>query len=286
MIAVDDLAAAQQPVRQELIRRGRFGEQVLILRFGHGGPCVIPQVHRLLDVAVKLLPMPQEPPVLHAMARCAQRHARALRLHQQIAHDVPVRAHFRRVPVGQLAPVVLESVVMLRHRHDVIRPRFPEQLHPRLRIERFHLELRNKILEPEILRLPVMLAVVLILRRTLDVHVPRVPIMIRRNRKHAPVQEDTQPFLPIPVRHRVGAERFPRRVIFSRCVHRVDFLQITLPIHCVLLSKMKRMNSLLKEYDKQVKNPCAKAKKCPKTFPKIRAISPNACFFLTSQSFS
>ena len=125
--------------------------------------------------------------MLHAMARCAQRHTRALRLHQQIAHDVPVRAHFRRVPVGQLAPVVLEAVVMLRHRHDVIRPRFPKQLHPRLRIERFHLELRNEILEAEILRLPVMLAVVLVFRRTLDVHVPRVPVMIRRNRKHAPV---------------------------------------------------------------------------------------------------
>ncbi len=125
-----------------------------------------------------------------------------------------------------------------------------------------------------------MLAVVLVFRRTLDVHVPRVPVMIRRNRKHAPVQEDAQPLLPIPVRHRVGAERFPRRVIFPRRVHRVDFLQITLPIHCVLLSKMKRMNSLLKEYDKQVKNPCANAKKYPKIFPKIRAISPNACFFL------
>lgn len=43
---------------------------------------------------------------------------------------------------------------------------------------------------------------------------------------------------------------------------------------------MKRMNSLLKEYDKQVKNPCAKAKKMSENFSENPCNQPKRLFFL------
>ena len=58
----------------------------------------------------------------------------------QLPQHIPLRAHLKGVPVGELAAVHLEAVVMLRHRHHVPRPGLGKQPRPGFGIEPLPLE--------------------------------------------------------------------------------------------------------------------------------------------------
>ena len=201
-------------------------------RFRLGGPVQVAGL-RVPHVAVECPAMAHEPPVLNAVAGCADGHARFFGFLQQIAQHVPMGAHFEGVPAGQLRAVHLKAVVMFGHRNDVLRPGLLEQLHPFRRVKLFHGQLRNEALVTMFPMVAVMLQMVFVLRAALNVHIPGIPVMIGRNGKRAPVQKNAQPFFPIPRGQGAGCDGFPLGLVGPLLDHLVDLAKIAFAVHAV-----------------------------------------------------
>ena len=100
---------------------------------------------------------------------------------------------------------------MLCHRNDVACTGIFEKFRPGICIEFFRFEERDEILVAEILLLPVGFKVMLIFRRPLDIHVPRIPFIIEgRNGVKSPVNKNTELRIAEPARRLVFGERLPR----------------------------------------------------------------------------
>ena len=125
---VHQLAAAQQPVLQEFRGRCGFRCQILMVRrFLHGRPVQAVPRRRVAHVAVEFPSVGEKEPVLHPVAGNTPGQAFPFTGFQQITRDIAFRAHVHRIPLAQLAAVVLESVMMLRHGNHIIRAGFPEK---------------------------------------------------------------------------------------------------------------------------------------------------------------
>ena len=231
-VLVHQLAAAHQPVLQVFLGGRRLGVKVVMIGgLGHGGPVEIAALHGLLDVGVELLAVTHEEPVLHPVGGRAQGHAALLDGGLQFAQDVPAGAHFRGVPVGDVALVHLEAVVMLRHRHHILCPGFFEQVGPGVRGELLRLEQGDEILVAERLVGAVGLDVMLKLPAALNVHVAGIPFAAEGGHGvNAPVDEDAELGVPVPLRGLEGAQGFPVVLVGALRDHAVNFSQIGLQV--------------------------------------------------------
>ena len=160
-VPVDQLARAHEPVLQILLRRRGLAEQVVVSGLGHGRPVQVAALHGLAHVAVKLATVAQEEPVLRAVRGRAQRQAAPLAGGLQLPEYVAAGTHLEGVPVGDVAAVHLEAVVVLGHGHDVACARLLKQLRPCLGIEPLRAKQRDEVLIPELAMRTVRLHVVL-----------------------------------------------------------------------------------------------------------------------------
>ena len=112
MVLVHNLAGARQPI----VQVGLVG---LILI----GLCraIKTRIARIVDVGVEGPAAVVEPPVLGAVRGRAEMQSLFAHRHGEFAHHVALRAHFRGAPFRQIGGVHGEAIVMLRHRHDVLR---------------------------------------------------------------------------------------------------------------------------------------------------------------------
>src|SRR5271157_1719228 len=67
------------------------------------------------------------------------------------------------------------------------------------------------VLVSELRRVPVSLDMILILRRALYVHVPRVPVALLGDTLWAPMRPNPKLRIPKPIRAMIGLERLPKR---------------------------------------------------------------------------
>ena len=133
----------------------------------------------------------------------------------QIADHVALRAHFDGGPVRQAGVVHGEAVVMLGHGNDVARAGFLEKLRPGRRVPLFRRELRDQILVAElvlmrrVLRRKVFLEI-LVRAFFGPVHVARIPLIFRAgHRIHAPMDEDAEFRVLVPLRNLIVAKALP-----------------------------------------------------------------------------
>lgn len=105
---------------------------------------------------------------------------------------------------------ILEAVVMLGHRHDVLRARLFKEVQPLPGIKLLPLEQGNKVLVSKRLMVAIGLFVMGIFRCPFEVHVPGIPLVSKgRNGVNAPMDEDAELGVVIPFGGLVVAQRFP-----------------------------------------------------------------------------
>ena len=209
-IAVDQLAGAAQPVLHELVRGRGHAEQVVEVRLRHGGPVQIAAPQRFVDVAVEFPAVAHEEPVLDAVRRAADGHPAGLAGGLQLAQRVAAGAHLIGVVMGDVASVHLEAVVMLRHGHDVLRPGALEQRRPGVGVKLLRPEQGDEVLVAEFPVGAVGGDVVLVGLGAGHVHVAGVPLaVVGGHAVHAPVDEDAELGVPVPLRRAIVRQRFP-----------------------------------------------------------------------------
>jgi hypothetical protein len=93
----------------------------------------------------------------------------------------------------------LEAVVMLGHRHDVLRARLFKEVQPLPGIKLLPLEQGNKVLVSKRLMVAIGLFVMGIFRCPFEVHVPGIPLVAERGHGiYAPVDKNPELCLLIP----------------------------------------------------------------------------------------
>ena len=119
----------------------------------------------------------------------------------QIAHQVAVRTHLHRGPVGKIAVVHLKAIVVFKHRDHVSCAGVLEKVRPGLRIIMLGLEHGDKVFVPKFRHRAIDAHMVFVLLRASRYICARIPFAPeRRNRIHAPVNEDSKLRIPVPVR--------------------------------------------------------------------------------------
>ena len=119
---------------------------------------------------------------------------------------------------------------MLKYRNDILCSGVLKQRSPRLRIKLLCLELGNEVFVTELSKRPIGRYMMLIDRRTFQVHLTRVPLAAEGwYRIHTPMDEDAELRIPIPFRGLVVGERVPVRLEWT--FHRpfLHFRQQSLP---------------------------------------------------------
>ena len=193
----------------------------------HGRPVEISPLHRILDVTVKLFSVSHEEPVLHPVGGSAHLHSQPAAAFLQLSQHIPFRSHLAGIPMRYLAAVHLKAVMMLRHGNHIPCTGLPEQLRPFVRVKMFCLKHGDKVLIAEFRMLPIGCNMMLILRRTLDVHIAGIPFAAEgRNTVDAPVDKDTEFGVLIPRGNPIGGQRFPGVLIGTLCNHTVNFFQV------------------------------------------------------------
>ena len=116
---------------------------------------------------------------------------------------------------------------MFRHRHHILCARIGKKLCPLCRIKSFCPEHRNKFLVAKLLWLSIRLSVMLVLRRALDIHHPRIPLASKcRHTVYTPVNENSKLRLFVPLRNLIFCQRSPVILKMSRRNHLVDLRQV------------------------------------------------------------
>ena len=199
LVLVDDLVGAGEPVVEELLAGRCVGRMRLAVEsevLGLGG------VERVIVNVV--------PPVLRPVRGGSEIEPLLAKGLAQFADHVTLRAHLHRRPIAETAVIHGEPVVVLSHRDDVLRSGLLEQLGPGVRVPLLGGELGNEILVAKGRLWAEMLAMPLEIGIVLDVHAMRVPFsVVRGNRVNAPVNEDAELGIEIPLRHGVLSEGLP-----------------------------------------------------------------------------
>ena len=175
--------------------------------------------------------MPQEKPVLRPVGGGAAYKPSFCKGFRQLSQRIPLGSHFPGIPVGNFTLVHLEAVMMLRYGHHVSGSRLFKQISPFLRVEFFRLKHRDKILIAEFLMRPVGFHMMLKFRRSLNIHVPGIPLVGKgRNAVGAPMDKNTEFCLHEPVRHGMVPQALPGILIGSLCDYFFYFFQIFLQL--------------------------------------------------------
>ena len=125
------------------------------------------------------------------------------------------------------ALVHLEAVMVLRDGRHILRARLRKELHPFPCVKIGCSEQRYEVLIAEALHIAEALFEVLMLGRTLAVHVAGIPFAeCLRHAEHAPVDEDAELALGEPCGRLVGADAVPVGLVFAVCVDFVDLSEI------------------------------------------------------------
>ena len=115
---------------------------------------------------------------------------------------------------------------MLKYRHHVLRSGYLKQARPCDRVEMLRLEQGNEVFVPELVRRAVGRQMVLVLLRVRSIHVAGIPFAAkRRHGVNAPVNEDPELGVAIPIGYFVLLERLPvgtKRPLLNRAI---DLLQ-------------------------------------------------------------
>jgi hypothetical protein len=208
VVVVHQLRGAGQPVVEELLigRRELLLGAVAVDR----GPVERSEAG-IAHVGVELHALVEEPPVLRAVRGDAEDETLATDGLGQLADHVATGPPLERAPLREGVVVHREAVVVLGHRHHVARARGPEERGPAPGVELLGPEHGDEILVAEA-RLgsegrDVMTEGGLVLL----VHVPRVPLVAEaRHGIDAPVDEDPELGIQVPLGHGVFLQRFPR----------------------------------------------------------------------------
>ncbi len=167
--------------------------------------------------------MPHEKPVLCAVGGCTAYQAVLFKRLAQLPKRIALRAHLSRVPVGQAALIHLEPVMMLRHRNDILCPRFFKKTCPFLRVKFFRFEHGDEILIAKLFMRAIGFYVMLKLRRALDIHVTGIPFIAKRGHAvNSPMDENSKFGGTKPFRYRVRAEGIPCILIRTAGDHLID----------------------------------------------------------------
>src|SRR5450432_3265546 len=119
---------------------------------------------------------------------------------------------------------------MLKDRHHILRASVLEQPRPRSRFETFSLETRDELFVAEFVGSAVGCYVMLVFVRAGHIHIPWIPfIPKRRNGVHAPVNENSEFRVLVPLRHFIAVERLPLRPKRTGVVSLIDLLQNGVP---------------------------------------------------------
>ena len=113
--------------------------------------------------------------------------------------DILVRSHLHRIEPVKLRRIVKEMVMMRRLRHKIARAGLIILFHECIRVKVLSLPQSADVLISKLGRMPVMPQVILILVRSLNVHVSGIPVAEHRNRLRSPVTPDTELYIPKPV---------------------------------------------------------------------------------------
>src|ERR1700722_6822176 len=227
MIFIDNLGRACKPIVQV-----RLIGAIVVVRSGQSlGLCGAVQAHlhtaaRIPHIGIELHAAFIEPPVLGTMRGGPEVQALLANGGGQLAHDVLLRSHFGGAIVGETAIVHGEAVVMFGDGHYELRAGFAEEFGPLVGVEFGRGKPRNEVFVAECGLRPECLHVVLEGRVVFHVHVARVPLAVeRRDRIDAPMNEDAELGVLIPLRRQISLERVPggaKRPLGDGSVHRLE----------------------------------------------------------------
>ena len=216
LILQNDFRRAGQPIIQIFFRGGRLAEFIEMRHFRHGWPIEIPLDHRIAHIGFIFLAVAHEEPMLRPVGGGAEFHAFFFHRLLPGADQIPLGPHLGSIPLGEAASIHLETVMVLRHRHHIARTGPAEQVCPGGGVEVFCPEHGNKILVAKILVGAVGFQVMLVSLFPGYVHIARIPFAVKgRHAVQSPMDENAQPALPDPGRHRGLCQRIPGGLIRS-----------------------------------------------------------------------
>src|SRR5438067_1972526 len=142
----------------------------------------------------------EPPPVPRLVNGHAELHAAIARGLRPCSDHIAAGADVLRVPrVVRRVPRV-ETVVMVRQRHEQPRTRAAVNVHQLIGLPIQQRPLRAEFLVPEPGRVPVMLSEVPVLRLVIDIDIPPEPVAVLRNALWAPVIPDAELRVAVPFR--------------------------------------------------------------------------------------
>ena len=139
------------------------------------------------------------------------------------ADDVALRPHVDRVPSVMLGVVIVEIVVVVGQRDEILRARPDVQVHERFRLPLFGLPQVVQFHEPEFRGMTVGAEVIIVLAMALDVHLARIPITLFRDALGRPMRPQAKLRVAepgrtmiiggqgLPVRLKAAGQRFARK---------------------------------------------------------------------------
>ncbi len=137
----------------------------------------------------------------------AESQAQLLRGLLPVADDVTVRSHLHGVPFVVSGVPEVEVVMMDAHAHEVARAGLLVHGHQAIGVPFLGLPERDDILVTQLRGMTVMLEVILVLRMSLDVEMPGVPVAEHGHGLRPPVSPDAQFRVTKPVRILILLER-------------------------------------------------------------------------------
>src|SRR5882757_8014670 len=121
-----------------------------------------------------------------------------------------MRPHLDGGPVREIAIVHLETVMVLKDGDDITSSRFFEEICPSLGIIFLGFEHGDEIFIAELRQWPIGAYVMLVDLRPLEIHLAGIPLAAKcGNGIDAPVNEDAEFRIPVPVGLFVLGERIP-----------------------------------------------------------------------------
>src|SRR6185312_2270920 len=106
--------------------------------------------------------------------------------------DILPGTHVRRVPLLVFRIPHVEVVMVHSHAYEILRAGFFIEFNEFLRFETFGFPMRDRVFIAEFRRMTVGFDVLVVLRASLHVHVPRIPIAVFNRGLRSPVRPNTE----------------------------------------------------------------------------------------------
>ena len=125
------------------------------------------------------------------------------------SHDVLLRSHVHRVPARILRVPQVEVIVVHAHADEVLCAGLLVEAHQMVGIPTGGLPDIDQILVANLGRMPIVFQMMLILLRSLDIHVARVPVAVFNGRLRPPMRPDAELGIAEPFRNPVSLQGVP-----------------------------------------------------------------------------